>query len=398
LSVPALCDRVGVTKGSFYHHFEALPEFISSFADQWQTWMVDKFDRLAVDPDPRRRLESAAGWAHQTLTDSERALRAWAACNPVIAAVMTVPYERCRAANWSTFVEVTEDHETGQVLGTGVLALLSGLLYRPRPALPEHVLHLLGHWYRAVGIDVEWVRVGGRERLRVLPWQRLPVIGAAAPAQPACVIPVRRTPVLAEPDSSRTRFFGTAAELLVEHGAHGLTVAAMAERLSVTKGSFRHHFATLPNFVEHMALAWEEAQIARLDVCVAERDPWRRAELLLADLLVAPAPFDQAWRAWAQSTPVVGAAVTRVDSHHEAALAAALAIITDSDHPALLAEMTLAVSFGLHAWRPPFGDGLVCRVATDWVYRVLGLDAEVRSESGMPVLALGRVRGGSSGP
>jgi len=82
--------------------------------------------------------------------------------------------------------------------------------------------------------------------------------------------------------------------------------------------------------------------------------------------------------------------VDRVYSHREAALAATFDAVVDSSNSALLAEMTLAVSLGLHTWHPPFSPDLTCRVVTDWMRRIVGLDAEICTESGVPTLALRR--------
>jgi AcrR family transcriptional regulator len=80
-----MCDRLGVTKGSFYYHFYSMPEFIEAFAQfwefGWQTLMAD-FGREAG---PLRRmglvLTTTANMSHE----AEAALRAWGHSNPVIA-------------------------------------------------------------------------------------------------------------------------------------------------------------------------------------------------------------------------------------------------------------------------------------------------------------------------
>ena len=48
-------------------------------------------------------------------------------------------------------------------------------------------------------------------------------------------------------------------EILGESGSDAITVAALCERVGVTKGSFHHHFGTMPGFVEALAQHWESA-------------------------------------------------------------------------------------------------------------------------------------------
>ena len=55
----------------------------------------------------------------------------------------------------------------------------------------------------------------------------------------------------------REAYFGAAYEILGEIGSDGITINALSERLGVTKGSFYHHFASLPAFVQALADWWE---------------------------------------------------------------------------------------------------------------------------------------------
>jgi hypothetical protein len=41
----------------------------------------------------------------------------------------------------------------------------------------------------------------------------------------------------------------------------------------------------------------------------------------------------------------------------------------------------------LHRWYPPFGPTLRARTAVEWMRRGVGIDAEVRTEDGLPRLA-----------
>jgi AcrR family transcriptional regulator len=58
LSVESLARELGVTKGSFYWHFEDRTALLESALDRWQTRYTAKIiDLLAAQPDPRKRVE-----------------------------------------------------------------------------------------------------------------------------------------------------------------------------------------------------------------------------------------------------------------------------------------------------------------------------------------------------
>ena len=66
---------------------------------------------------------------------------------------------------------------------------------------------------------------------------------------PAPPVPQSQT----APTRDRDAYFAAAYELLVTHGCGGVTIAALCDRLGVTKGSFYHHFADMAEFVAAFA-------------------------------------------------------------------------------------------------------------------------------------------------
>jgi len=79
VKIQRLCDRLGVTKGSFYWHFEDLDAFLSEVARQWAEDGPGLADSLDDEPDPDRRLFLAMRlFAKPRNRNLARAMRDWA--------------------------------------------------------------------------------------------------------------------------------------------------------------------------------------------------------------------------------------------------------------------------------------------------------------------------------
>ncbi|GAA5171234.1 TetR/AcrR family transcriptional regulator [Pseudonocardia eucalypti] len=90
LTVAELCARLGVTKGSFYHHFTGMPELVSALL---RFWADERSQRLievsSAEPDPVARYELLLRIAEGLPHGAEAALRAWGRSNPEVHAVVT---------------------------------------------------------------------------------------------------------------------------------------------------------------------------------------------------------------------------------------------------------------------------------------------------------------------
>ncbi|WP_280500357.1 TetR/AcrR family transcriptional regulator [Nocardia farcinica] len=143
LKVDELCRRLGVTKGSFYHHFQDITSFKNALVDSWGDWSDAehrRMDALAEQP-PRERLVAMMGLLvsprHWTL---ERAMREWARSDPRAAASVRASDRHARRAVRRAFAEHGFDPETAArraewtfAIGIGALHLASS----PRGGRPS---------------------------------------------------------------------------------------------------------------------------------------------------------------------------------------------------------------------------------------------------------------------
>lgn len=113
---------------------------------------------------------------------------------------------------------------------------------------------------------------------------------------------------------SRSAYYEAGLELLAEGGHGGLTIAALCERLGVTKGSFYHHFGDMAEYVGLLLDHWEAEHATRL-IALSESvtDPEERFDLLQGIAVGLPHGAEAAIRAWSWNSDVVAAAQQRVD-------------------------------------------------------------------------------------
>ena len=109
-------------------------------------------------------------------------------------------------------------------------------------------------------------------------------------------------------------------DLLAEGGVSAVTIAALCERLGVTKGSFYHHFDGVPAFHEALLVFWEDSTRRAIEAGRAVADSRRRLTVLKELAVAAHHEAEGAIRAWGRSYDPAADVVRRVDAAREANL------------------------------------------------------------------------------
>lgn len=171
-------------------------------------------------------------------------------------------------------------------------------------------------------------------------------------------------------------YYRAALTVLGEVGSEALTIASLCERLGITKGSFYHHFGSMPGFVTGLLGYWEREHNERLiEYTQRVGDPVRQIEALTDFGSTLPHASEAAIRAWAHSNAEVAACVSRVDARREETVAAAMtAVGLTPERATLLASLSLTLLIGIQN-REGDPDPSRVRVLFDEVIRLVFLDA-----------------------
>ena len=83
LKIAPLCRAVGVTSGSFYHHFGAWSTFVTGLLEHWEREQTGRVLEIArATPDPLERIEVTKRTTAALRHDVEVAIRAWGTVDP----------------------------------------------------------------------------------------------------------------------------------------------------------------------------------------------------------------------------------------------------------------------------------------------------------------------------
>ena len=134
MTIAMLCDRLEVTKGSFYHHFGGMPGFVSQLLEYWEREHSERLIKISkAQPDATLRIftltEMGVGLPHA----SEAAIRAWGRSSPEVAEA-TARVDRRRERHLIDAVSALGiDRPRARLLARIALNLLVGVQQREHP-------------------------------------------------------------------------------------------------------------------------------------------------------------------------------------------------------------------------------------------------------------------------
>jgi AcrR family transcriptional regulator len=126
LTTTRLCDRLQVTRGSLYHHFESGPAFHGALIDHWEQELVPGLLAAIDAVEPHARIDLLQHVALHADHDAEKAIRAWAHTNPAVAAALERVDRTREAALAKAFVDVGIEPGVAATLSRIGFSLLIG--------------------------------------------------------------------------------------------------------------------------------------------------------------------------------------------------------------------------------------------------------------------------------
>jgi AcrR family transcriptional regulator len=127
LKLAEVCNRMGVTTGSFYHYFDSWSEYTRGLVGDWYLILtVKRVEKLRGEPDPRKRIDAIFEIGFHLPHGAERAIRSWSSVDPQVRAVQVeVDRQRVDIIRESAF-EILHDQRLAQLFALWALYLLVG--------------------------------------------------------------------------------------------------------------------------------------------------------------------------------------------------------------------------------------------------------------------------------
>lgn len=127
LRIGRLCAAVGVTSGSFYHHFGSWEGFVAALLEHWEREEVGRIvEMVNASDDPVERVTRMKYLALTVPHEAETAIRAWATVDPAVEEAQR-KVDRGRVAALADVLApvVADERARGRLAALGI-AVLAG--------------------------------------------------------------------------------------------------------------------------------------------------------------------------------------------------------------------------------------------------------------------------------
>jgi AcrR family transcriptional regulator len=127
LKLAEVCNRLGVTSGSFYHYFNSWGQYTRELIDHWQQVNTTRLiESLRAETDPRRRIDGLIHIGLNLPHGAEAAIRTWGSLDPQVHAVqVAVDKHRHDIMRESAF-EILRDERQAELFADWAVYLLVG--------------------------------------------------------------------------------------------------------------------------------------------------------------------------------------------------------------------------------------------------------------------------------
>ncbi|BBX19318.1 TetR family transcriptional regulator [Mycolicibacterium duvalii] len=127
LKLAVVCQRLGVTTGSFYHYFSSWSAYTRELVEHWQNGMtVTVVEAAGSETDPRARIDRLIQSGLTLPHGAEGAIRAWSAVDPDVRAVQAAVDRHRFDALYACALQILSHPRQAQVFAAWGMYLLVG--------------------------------------------------------------------------------------------------------------------------------------------------------------------------------------------------------------------------------------------------------------------------------
>jgi AcrR family transcriptional regulator len=127
LKLAEVCNRLGVTTGSFYHYFPGWPAYTRELVGHWmQARTVQVVEALRAEPDPRRRIDTLIQVGLGLPHGAEAAIRVWSSVDPEVYTVQAAVDQQRFDIMFESAFEILQNKRQAQMFAAWGVYLLVG--------------------------------------------------------------------------------------------------------------------------------------------------------------------------------------------------------------------------------------------------------------------------------
>ena len=143
LTIDQLTEYLGVTKGSFYHHFKNYQEYAAQLLTFWEEYYTAEVIRLAeTTQEPLAIIDNLIKSLLTRTSDPEAAIRAWALQDDTVRTYVAKIDQRRTLYLQQLFQAITGDDEQACLMSNMLSTMLIGC-YSISPQLSNHEVEQL---------------------------------------------------------------------------------------------------------------------------------------------------------------------------------------------------------------------------------------------------------------
>lgn len=144
VTAAGLCDRMGITRGSFYHHFSSIDDFVDRLLEYWEERYTTKpvASVAAIEGDDAQR-EEQLRFAQLLPHGAEAAIRVWSGVNVRVAAAQQRVDDFRRSSTAEHLRQLGLSDQDASDYADLAVASLIGMELLDRPVNVRRILRVL---------------------------------------------------------------------------------------------------------------------------------------------------------------------------------------------------------------------------------------------------------------